>query len=44
MDTDTCDWTARRIVHLQLPLLVYSKNIASVKDMRNRQNRLTELQ
>jgi len=25
MDTDTCDWTARHIVHLQLPLVIYSK-------------------
>jgi len=29
MDTDTCDWIARHIVHivhLQLPLVMYSKN------------------
>jgi len=25
MDTDTCDWTARHIVHLQLHLVMYSK-------------------
>jgi len=25
MDTNTCDWTARHIVRLQLPLVMYSK-------------------
>jgi len=25
LDTDTCDWTAGHIVHLQVPLVMYSK-------------------
>jgi len=38
MVSDTCDWTARHIVHLQLPLVMYSKNTHKIQaDVR--QNR-----
>jgi len=35
MDTDKCDWTARHTVHLQLPLVMYSKNTNEIqKDLQ----------
>jgi len=40
MDTDTCDWTSKHIVHLQLPLVMYTvKTHIKYKKMYNRTER-----
>jgi len=38
MDTDTWDWTAMHIVHLQLPLVMYSKTHKNTKRRTTEQN------
>jgi len=41
MDTDTCDWTAWHIVHLQLPLVMYCTVKTHIKYKKDvQQNRI----